>query len=173
MAPSAAACTAAFATRLRAIRISVRPAAETCATMNAINASVHSTTIRAKPRFRRQGAGDGNPAGIGSNGHLANHMIGGDLPQLTLLPELELPEELVPIFLTQRRAAGRLLALFDEAREDRFEILQVGSWGHPSVPLQPLLRRREAPPARKLGRDVDFAPLRMMARLQQRLEPGK
>src|SRR3954470_13476892 len=56
MAPSAAACAAAFAARLPAMRISVRPAAVTCAVMNAISTSIHKTISRAKPRWPRAGA---------------------------------------------------------------------------------------------------------------------
>jgi hypothetical protein len=49
MAPSAAACATPFETRLPEIRISVLPVAVRCATRKAINTSVQSTTIRAKP----------------------------------------------------------------------------------------------------------------------------
>jgi uncharacterized membrane protein YdfJ with MMPL/SSD domain len=51
IAPSAAACATAFATIFVAIRISVLPVAVRCVTMKAINTSVHSTMIRAKPPF--------------------------------------------------------------------------------------------------------------------------
>src|SRR3954454_21133314 len=51
MAPSAAACVAAFAARLPAMRISVRPAAVTCAVMKAISTSIHKTISKAKPRW--------------------------------------------------------------------------------------------------------------------------
>src|SRR5205085_776975 len=56
MAPSAAARAAAFAARLPAMRISVRPAAVTCAVMNAISTSIHKTISRAKPRCPGAGA---------------------------------------------------------------------------------------------------------------------
>ena len=39
------------------------------------------------------------------------------LPQLPLLPKLELPEQFVFLVLGQGRAAGSLLPLVDEARE--------------------------------------------------------
>src|SRR6516165_1986080 len=63
MAPSAAACATALATRLLAIRISVRPLAVRCATMKAISTSVHSTIISAKPPLRRQAVSDGGCLG--------------------------------------------------------------------------------------------------------------
>src|SRR6266446_8460937 len=91
----------------------------------------------------------------------------GGLPHLPFLPKLELPEELVLLLRGQWCAAGRLLSLVDEAREDRPEILQVGGRGHLRIALQPLLGGREAPPARKLGRDIDLAPLRMVAWIEQ------
>src|ERR1700730_11879769 len=91
----------------------------------------------------------------------------GGLPHLPSLPKLELPEELVLLLRGQRCAAGRLLSLVDEAREDRSEVLQVGRSAHLRIALQPLLGRREAPPARKLCRDIHLAPLRMVARIEQ------
>jgi hypothetical protein len=64
--------------------------------MKAINTSVHSTTIRAKPPFRRQGAGDCDRVGSGSNGQPGPlTVIERALPLLVLLPELELAEELL------------------------------------------------------------------------------
>src|SRR5437667_9518136 len=63
IAPSAAACAAELATRLPAMRISVRPLAVTCATMKPISTKVHSTMIRANPRLRRSADSGGNHRG--------------------------------------------------------------------------------------------------------------
>ena len=51
IAPSAAAWATAFAMRLFAIWISVRPLAVTCATMKASKISIHKTIISANPSF--------------------------------------------------------------------------------------------------------------------------
>src|SRR5438128_3266768 len=95
------------------------------------------------------------------------------LADLAFLPELELPEQLIFLLLGQRRAASGLLALVDEAREDRPQILQVGRGRHLNIALQPLLGGWEPTPAWKLGRDIDLAPLWMVAGIEQRLEPGE
>jgi len=66
-----------------------------------------------------------------------------------------------------------LLPYVDKVREDCLEILQVGSGGHLCIALQPLLGWREAAPAGKLGRDIDFAPFGMVARIKQPLKAGE
>jgi hypothetical protein len=53
IAPSAAASAMELATRLLAIRISVRPLAVRWTTMKPISTSVHNTMISAKPPLRR------------------------------------------------------------------------------------------------------------------------
>src|SRR5207302_8970655 len=65
------------------------------------------------------------------------------LPRLAALPALELVEQLVLLLLGHRLATGRLLPFFDEAREDRSQVLRVDG-RHRRVALQPLRGRREA-----------------------------
>ena len=70
-------------------------------------------------------------------------------------------------------AAGGLLPLVDEAREYRPEILQVRRGGHLRIPLQPLLGRRKAPPARQFRGDAHFMPFRVVPRIEERLKAGE
>src|SRR5271169_116507 len=95
------------------------------------------------------------------------------LSDLTLLPEFELPEELVLLLLGHRLPAGGLLTLVDKPREDRLEILEIGRGGYLYITLQPLLGGRKSAPSGKLCRDIDLAPFWMVARFEQRLEPSK
>src|ERR1051325_2834433 len=112
MAPSAAACAAAFAARLPAMRISVRPAAVTCAVMNAISTSIHSTISRAKPRC----SGAGAVLGIG----LDPVRIGRAAERLALQFLADEPgiDQLVAEVLGER--AGVALVL-DHARGDQHQ----------------------------------------------------
>jgi hypothetical protein len=68
----------------------------------------------------------------------------GPLPALACLPELEFPEQFVRLLLGQQRPARGLLALLDEARKDRLEILRQGRGPRWRVALKPLVGRREA-----------------------------
>src|ERR1700730_16498763 len=102
-----------------------------------------------------------------------SRVVRSALTDSTFLPRFELAEELILFLLGHRRPAGRLLALIDEARENAFEILEIGRGGHRRIALQPLLGRRKAPPAGKLGHNIDLMPFRMMAGFEQQLEPGK
>ena len=102
-----------------------------------------------------------------------SRVVRSALTDSTSLPRLELPEELILFLLGHRRPAGRLLALVDKARENTFEILEIGRGGYWRIALQPLLGRRKAPPAGKLGHNIDLMPFRMMAGFEQQLEPGK
>jgi hypothetical protein len=92
---------------------------------------------------------------------------------LASLPALELPEELVLLLLGRQRPAGGLLALIDEARKDRFEILRHGCGSYWRIALEPLLGRRETPPPGEFGGNIDLAPFRMVAAIQQRLKSGE
>src|SRR5215469_6968102 len=97
----------------------------------------------------------------------------GWLPQLPLLPKLELPEQFVFLLRGQGWTAGSLLSLVDEAREDRPQLLQVRRARHLDIALQPLFGRWEAAPAGELGGDVHLAPFRMVPGLEQRLKAGE
>ena len=90
----------------------------------------------------------------------------GPLPALACLPELEFPEQFVRLLLGQQRPARGLLALFDEARKDRLEILRQGCGPRWRVALKPLVGRREAPPPAEFGGDIDLASFRMVAGFQ-------
>src|SRR6266478_8473391 len=102
-----------------------------------------------------------------------SRVVRSALTNSTSLPRLELPEKLILFLLGHWRPAGRLLALVDEARENTLEILEIGRGSHRCIALQPLLGRRKAPPAGKLGHNVDLVPFGMMAGIEQQLEPGE
>src|SRR5215467_13317535 len=122
-----------------------------------------SATITAKSLARRpRRRANGNTAATSTA-----------LPNLSLLPEFELAEQLVLLLLRHGRPADGLLALVNKAREDRFEILRIGRGGELRIALQPLLGGRKAPPAGKLGRDIDLAPFGMMPGIEQGLKPGE
>src|SRR6266849_897386 len=97
----------------------------------------------------------------------------GDLSRSGASPPLELLEEIVLFLLAHRLSTGRLPALVEKARKHRFHIARARRGGHRRIALQPLIRRRIAPPARKLRRDVDLLPLAMMTRGQQRRKTGE
>ena len=88
------------------------------------------------------------------------------LPQLPLLPKFELPEQFVFLLLGQGRAAGSLLPLVDEARENCTQILHVRRAGNLHIALQPLFGRWKTAPTGKLGGDVYLAPFRMVPGLE-------
>ena len=92
---------------------------------------------------------------------------------LTGLPPLVLLEDVTLFLLRHRFAAVQLPAFVDEVREHLLEVLWGRRLGHLQVAVQPLLGRSIAPPAGKLGREVDLLPLRMVARLEQRGEAGE
>src|SRR5271166_6054704 len=120
IAPSAAVSAIALATRLPAIRTSVRPLAVRWATMNAISTSVHNTMISAKPLRSRQGTAD--RAGIS----LESVRVGqaGVALALKLLRYKSSIDQLAAQILCQR---PRVALIVDDVRGDQHEQFGAGS----------------------------------------------
>src|ERR1700691_309744 len=76
-------------------------------------------------------------------------------PRLPTLPRLKLLEERVLVRRRHRYTAAHLPALVDEAREERFEGVDIRCGGDLRVVAQPLRRGRVACPSRQIGRDID------------------
>src|SRR5260370_8134842 len=70
----------------------------------------------------------------------------GDLSRSGASPPLELLEEIVLFLLAHRLSTGRLPALVEKARKHRFHVARARRRGHRRIALQPLVRRRIAPP---------------------------